>query len=228
MVKQTKPIAESKNFIVLDKYTKEWETAEQYQSEDDLDLIDQAALLDRQRHPALNPNKRYRQSQGSDQCGEGLRLSTPFAFGLYIILALQPRAGRWEVTLIENLQTPYCRGARLRQVGAAATGSVILILGLGQKNKRQTWHAPAGAPRPAHRMGLYLRRDLSKGKGAGLDHRRLGATGIEKSGTEISSSISFDMLRISPWGLAQRQPVNHAQRQAHRDRQIRVSRLAAA
>ena len=26
-------------------------------------------------------------------------------------------------------------------------------------------------------------------------------------------------------GLAQRQPVNHAQRQAHRDRQIRVSRL---
>ena len=29
----------------------------------------------------------------------------------------------------------------------------------------QTWHAPAGAPRPAHRMGLYLRRDLY---GAGL------------------------------------------------------------
>ena len=26
----------------------------------------------------------------------------------------------------------------------------------------QTWHAPAGAPRPAHRMGLYLRRDLSR------------------------------------------------------------------
>ena len=35
---------------------------------------------------------------------------------------------------------------------------------IGQKNKRlgQTWHAPAGAPRPAHRMGLYLRRDLSR------------------------------------------------------------------
>ena len=33
----------------------------------------------------------------------------------------------------------------------------------------QTWHAPAGAPRPAHRMGLYLRRDLSReGEGAGL------------------------------------------------------------
>ena len=26
----------------------------------------------------------------------------------------------------------------------------------------QTWHAPAGTPRPAHRMGLYLRRDLSR------------------------------------------------------------------
>ena len=33
----------------------------------------------------------------------------------------------------------------------------------------QTWHAPAGAPRPAHRMGLYLRRDLSReGEGPGL------------------------------------------------------------
>ena len=34
----------------------------------------------------------------------------------------------------------------------------------------QTWHAPAGAPRPAHRMGLYLRRDLSREgeSGAGL------------------------------------------------------------
>ena len=33
----------------------------------------------------------------------------------------------------------------------------------------QTWHAPAGTPRPAHRMGLYLRRICpAKGKGAGL------------------------------------------------------------
>ena len=32
-----KPIAESKNFIVLDKYTKEWLVAESYQSEDDLE-----------------------------------------------------------------------------------------------------------------------------------------------------------------------------------------------
>ncbi|MBP2573568.1 type I restriction endonuclease subunit R [Agrobacterium tumefaciens] len=37
MVDQTKPIAESKNFIVLDKYTKEWEAAAQYQSEADLE-----------------------------------------------------------------------------------------------------------------------------------------------------------------------------------------------
>ena len=47
MIEHTKPIAESKNFIVLDKYTKEWDAAERYQSEDDLereliqDLINQ-------------------------------------------------------------------------------------------------------------------------------------------------------------------------------------------
>ena len=47
MVEQTKPIAETKNFIVLDKYTKEWDAADRYQSEDDLerelvqDLVDQ-------------------------------------------------------------------------------------------------------------------------------------------------------------------------------------------
>ena len=32
-----KTIAESNNFIVLDKYTKEWKVAESYQSEDDLE-----------------------------------------------------------------------------------------------------------------------------------------------------------------------------------------------
>ena len=46
---------------------------------------------------------------------------------------------------------------------------------IGQKNKLtrrgQTWHAPAGAPRPAHRMGLYLRRDLSReGEGRRAGH----------------------------------------------------------
>jgi type I restriction enzyme R subunit len=47
MVEQTKAIAETKNFIVLDKYTKEWDAADRYQSEDDLerelvqDLINQ-------------------------------------------------------------------------------------------------------------------------------------------------------------------------------------------
>ena len=47
MVEQTKTIAETKNFIVLDKYNKEWDAADRYQSEDDLerelvqDLIDQ-------------------------------------------------------------------------------------------------------------------------------------------------------------------------------------------
>jgi len=37
MIKQTKTIAESNRFIVLDKYTKEWEIAENYQSEADLE-----------------------------------------------------------------------------------------------------------------------------------------------------------------------------------------------
>lgn len=47
MVDYTKPIAESSNFIVLDKYSKEWQVAESYQSEGDLerefiqDLINQ-------------------------------------------------------------------------------------------------------------------------------------------------------------------------------------------
>ncbi|SDD61854.1 type I restriction endonuclease subunit R [Ruegeria marina] len=37
MVEHTKTIAETKNFIVLDRYTKEWDAAGQYQSEDDLE-----------------------------------------------------------------------------------------------------------------------------------------------------------------------------------------------
>ncbi|WP_417789140.1 type I restriction endonuclease subunit R [Terasakiella pusilla] len=47
MVEQTKPIAEANRFIVLDKYNKEWEVVDSYQSEADLerelvqDLVDQ-------------------------------------------------------------------------------------------------------------------------------------------------------------------------------------------
>jgi type I restriction enzyme R subunit len=37
MLEQTKPIVESNTFIVLDKYTKEWEAAEGFQSESDLE-----------------------------------------------------------------------------------------------------------------------------------------------------------------------------------------------
>lgn len=37
MIEQTRPIAETKNFIVLDKYTKEWDATDRYQSEDDLE-----------------------------------------------------------------------------------------------------------------------------------------------------------------------------------------------
>ena len=38
MTEQTKPIAESNHFIILNKYTREWEAAESYQSEEDLEL----------------------------------------------------------------------------------------------------------------------------------------------------------------------------------------------
>ena len=37
MPEQTTPIAETPNYIVLDKYSKDWEASEQYQSEDDLE-----------------------------------------------------------------------------------------------------------------------------------------------------------------------------------------------
>ena len=37
MTHQTKTIAESNNFIVLDKYSKEWEAGDRYQSESELE-----------------------------------------------------------------------------------------------------------------------------------------------------------------------------------------------
>ncbi len=37
MINYTKPIAETKNFIILDKYTRDWQAAESYQSEYDLE-----------------------------------------------------------------------------------------------------------------------------------------------------------------------------------------------
>ncbi|MGY0522603.1 type I restriction endonuclease, partial [Pseudomonas aeruginosa] len=37
MVEYIKPIAESNNFIVLDRYVKDWKVAESYQSEGDLE-----------------------------------------------------------------------------------------------------------------------------------------------------------------------------------------------
>ena len=78
------------------------------------------------------------------------KFTPPFAFGLYIILALQP------LTLSENFQT--------RTVDGQVDRICYLILGLAGRLR----------PRPL--------RDR-----------------VEKSGTEISSCISFDMLRISPW-----------------------------
>lgn len=39
MTQQTHTIAESNNFIVLEKYTKAWESSESYQSESDLGKV---------------------------------------------------------------------------------------------------------------------------------------------------------------------------------------------
>lgn len=56
MVDYTKPIAESKRFIVLDKYTQEWKVAESYQSEGDLEreLIQDLVNQGYEYLPALN------------------------------------------------------------------------------------------------------------------------------------------------------------------------------
>ncbi|MEQ3660446.1 MAG: type I restriction endonuclease subunit R [Glaciecola sp.] len=56
MVDYTKPIAESNSFIVLDKYTKGWLVAENYQSEGDLEreLIDDLVNQGYEYLPALN------------------------------------------------------------------------------------------------------------------------------------------------------------------------------
>jgi type I restriction enzyme R subunit len=75
-----KPIAESNNFIVLDKYTKEWQAAESYQSEGDLereliqDLINQGYeyLLDLNNTGAMLANVREQlQVLNSVQFAEG-------------------------------------------------------------------------------------------------------------------------------------------------------------
>jgi type I restriction enzyme R subunit len=56
MAEQIKPIAESNNFIVLDKYTQEWQIAENYQSESDLEreLIQDLRNQGYEFLPALN------------------------------------------------------------------------------------------------------------------------------------------------------------------------------
>ena len=61
MVDYTKPIAESNNFIILEKYCKEWQANESYQSEGDLerefiqDLVNQGYEY----LPALNNSKAF-------------------------------------------------------------------------------------------------------------------------------------------------------------------------
>jgi type I restriction enzyme R subunit len=56
MAEQIKPIAESNSFIVLDKYTQEWQVAENYQSESDLEreLIQDLVNQGYEYLPALN------------------------------------------------------------------------------------------------------------------------------------------------------------------------------
>lgn len=80
MVDCTKPIAESNNFIVLDKYKKEWMAAESYQSEGDLereliqDLVNQGYefLLSLNNYEAMLANTRVQlQTLNNVQFAEG-------------------------------------------------------------------------------------------------------------------------------------------------------------
>ena len=71
----------------------------------------------------------------------------------------------------------------------------------------QTWHAPAGAPRPAHRMGLYLRRDLSRegeGRRAGhalVRHRRHGGAPHEISAAVDPGAHAVLIVDQAGWHL---------------------------
>lgn len=74
MVDQTKPIAESKNFIILDKYTQEWDAVAHYQSEADLereliqDLCNQGYefCADLSTHQAMLANVRVQLAELND------------------------------------------------------------------------------------------------------------------------------------------------------------------
>ena len=61
MVEQTKTIAESGNFIVLDKYTREWDAADRYQSDHDLEreLIQDLINQGNEFLPDLTPNSAF-------------------------------------------------------------------------------------------------------------------------------------------------------------------------
>ena len=71
----------------------------------------------------------------------------------------------------------------------------------------QTWHAPAGAPRPAHRMGLYLRRDLSREgerRRAGhalVRHRAMAAHLIEISAAVDPGTHAVLIVDQAGWHL---------------------------
>ena len=71
----------------------------------------------------------------------------------------------------------------------------------------QTWHAPAGAPRPAHRMGLYLRRELSREgerRRAGhalVRHRRHGGHLIEISAAVDPGAHAVLIVDQAGWHL---------------------------
>ncbi len=78
MVDYTKPIAESNRFIVLDKYTKEWQVAESYQSEGDLerDLIDDLVNQGYEFIPGLkNPEAMLNNVQDQLQSLNGVKFS---------------------------------------------------------------------------------------------------------------------------------------------------------
>ena len=65
----------------------------------------------------------------------------------------------------------------------------------------QTWHAPAGAPRPAHRMGLYLRRDLSREGERRRAGHALGATPTFEISAAVDPGAHAVLIVDQGWHL---------------------------
>ena len=115
-----KPIAESNNFIILDKYNKEWKVAESYQSEDSLerefiqDLQNQGYeyLLGLNNPQAMLANVRVQlQSLNSVEFLEGDMLTNSISEGLPSEIALRQQQYEYYCDLLLSFPMPASEGA---------------------------------------------------------------------------------------------------------------------